>query len=249
MIGVLRWICELGRLDLLVAVSLMSRYLAQAREGHLEQVFHIFAYLKQYSSSKLDFDDNLPLVDESRFPECNWTEFYPGAHEAIPKDRPEERGRPLSMFCFVDADHAGCKQTRRSHTGVILFLNMAPVMWFSKRQKTVETSTFGSEIVALRIATELIEGMRYKLRMMGVPIDGACKVFCDNDSVVMNTTRPESPLRKKANSICYHKIRESIAAGWIKVTKEPSGSNIADLLTKLLGAPKLKILVLMCMWR
>jgi hypothetical protein len=249
LIGVLRWICELGRLDLLVAVSLMSRYLAQAREGQLEQVFHIFAYLKQFSSSKLVFDDGLPDVDESRFPECDWTEFYPDAKEVTPTDAPVTRGRPVSMYCFVDADHAGCKQTRRSHTGVILFLNRAPIMWFSKRQNTVETSTYGSEIVALRIAIEMIEGMRYKLRMMGVPIEGACKVFCDNDSVVKNTTRPESPLKKKATAICYHKARESIAAGWIKIAKEPGETNVADLLTKLVNGSTLKDLVQMCMWR
>jgi hypothetical protein len=122
-------------------------------------------------------------------------------------------------------------------------------MWFSKRQNTVETSTFGSEIVALRIAIELIEGLRYKLRMMGVPIDGYTRVFCDNDSVVKNTTRPESPLKKKANAICYHKARESMAAGWIRVTKEPGETNVADLLTKLLPGTRLDQLVPMCMWR
>ena len=235
LIGVLQWICELGRLDLLeVAVSLMSRYLAQARVGQLEQVYHIFAYLKQYSQSKLVFDDALPDVADVPFGDCDWTEFYPDAKEAILKDTPEERGRGILMYCFVDADHAGCKQTRRSHTGVIMHLNNAPILWFSKRQSTVETSTFRSEIVALRIAIELIEDLRYKLRMMGVPIHGACKVFCDNESAVQNTTWSESPLRKKANAICYHNAWESIAAGWIQIAKEPEETNVADLLTKLM---------------
>ena len=116
---------------------------------------------------------------------------------------------------------------------MVIYLNKAPILWFSKRQNTVETSTFGSEIVALRISVELVEGLRYKLRMMGVPIDGACKTFCDNDSVVKNTTRPESPLRKKANSISYHKIRESIAALWIALTKEPGGDCAYSLMPAL----------------
>ena len=249
LIGVLRWICELGRLDILVAVSLMSRYLAQARVGQLEQVFHIFAYLKQYSSSKLVFDDTLPYVDEGRFEECDWSEFYPDAAEAIPKDAPEARGKAVSMFCFCDDDHAGCKQTRKSHTGVIIFINRAPILWYSKRQNTVETSTFGSEIVALRIAIEMIKGLRYKLRMMGVPIEGACKMFCDNDSVVKNISRPESPLRKKSNSICYHKARESIAGGWVRLTKELGDTNVSDILTKLMAGPRLRKLTGMCMWR
>ena len=102
--------------------------------------------------------------------------------------------------------------------------------------------------MALRIAVELVEGLRYKLRMMGVPIDGACKTFCDNDSVVKNTTRPESPLRKKENSISYHKTRESIAGHWVALTKEPGDYSVADLLTKLVPGPRLKTLSAMCMW-
>jgi hypothetical protein len=85
------------------------------------------------------------------------------------------------MSCFIDAHHAGDRVTRRSHTGIIIFLNRAPIIWHSKQQNTVETSTFGSEFVAARIAVELIEGLRYKLCMFGVPIEGPTNVYCDND--------------------------------------------------------------------
>ena len=84
--------------------------------------------------------------------------------------------------------------------------------------------------------------------MMGVPIDGACDVFCDNEGVVKNTTRPESPVKKKHNSIAYHKARESIAAGTIRIAKEDGSTNVADLLTKLLRGSKLRELAGMCMW-
>ena len=57
------------------------------------------------------------------------------------------------------------------HTGVLIFVNRAPILWYSKRQNTVESSTFGSEFMAMRIAIEIIEGLWYKLRMMRVPID------------------------------------------------------------------------------
>ena len=56
LVGILRWICELGRLDIVMPVSLMSRYLAQARRGHLNQVLHLFAYLKHHGRSNLVFD-------------------------------------------------------------------------------------------------------------------------------------------------------------------------------------------------
>ncbi len=118
------------------------------------------------------FDDTEPVFDECRFQKCDWSEYYPGACEAIPPDAPEVRGQSVSMSCFVDADHAGCRVTRRSHTGVLIFVNRAPILWYSKRQNTVEASTFGSEFIAAKIAVEMVEGLRYKLRMMGVQVDG-----------------------------------------------------------------------------
>ena len=147
------------------------------------------------------------------------------------------------MHAFVDADHAGDRITCRSHTGIIIFLNSAPILWFSKRQNTVETSTFGSEFVALKICTEMIEGLRYKLRMFGILIDGPTSVYCDNQAVVLNTTMPESMLKKKHNSIAYHRVREAVAAGTIQITWEDTHTNLADMFTKLLRANILHDLV------
>jgi len=67
------------------------------------------------------------------------------------------------MTAFADANHAGNQVTRRSHSGILIYCNSAPIMWYSKVQATLETSTFGSEFVVLRIATELIEALCYKL--------------------------------------------------------------------------------------
>ena len=92
----------------------------------------------------------------------------------------------MSTHCFLDANHAGNKITRRSQTGILSFVNIAPIIAFSKRQNTVETSTFGSEFTALKNAVELIEVLQYKLRMFGVPIEGPTNVFCDNESVYKN---------------------------------------------------------------
>jgi hypothetical protein len=143
LIGELRWICELGRVGVLVAVSMLSRYVVAPREGHLQQVFHLFAYLKHHKQSKMVFDDTEPVFDETTFKVCDWSEFYPEAEEPVPPHMPKERGHGVVTSSFVDADHAGCKATWRSHTGVFVFVNKAPKLWYSKRQKTVETSTFG----------------------------------------------------------------------------------------------------------
>jgi hypothetical protein len=124
--------------------------------------------------------------------------------------------------------------TRRSQTGILIFINQAPIIWYSKKQNTVETSTFGSEFVAMRIAVELIEALRYKLQMFGIPIDGPTNVYCDNEVVTKNARLPESTLTKKHNSIAYHRTREAVAAETIRVTKEDGKTNLADVLTKLL---------------
>jgi hypothetical protein len=93
--------------------------------------------------------------------------------------------------------------------------------------------------VALRIATELIESLRYKLRMFGVPLDGPANVMRDNKSVVNNSTLPSSMLKKKHNAICYHRVREAVAAKVIRIAHIPTGQNLADMLTKPLGSCKL----------
>jgi hypothetical protein len=248
LMGVLRWCIELGRIDIMVEVGLLARFQANPREGHLDQLFHVFAYLKKYNRSSLVFDWTEPTLDESKFKDCDWKEYYPGAKEAIPPNMPKPRGKPVSTTCFVDADHAGCRLTRRSHSGIIIFVNRAPIIWFSKRQATVESSTFGSESVALRIAVDLIEALRYKLRMMGVPVEEATKVYSDNESVVKTTTRPESTLKKKHNAINYHRVREAQAAGHIQVAWIDGKQNLADVLTKVLVGEYRQYLLSRILW-
>ena len=128
------------------------------------------------------------------------------------------------------------------------YVNRAPILWYSKRQNTVETSTFGSEFVAARIAVEMVEGLRYKLRMMGVQVDRPTNVFRDNAAVVMNTTKPESTLKKKHNAIAYHRVREAQAAGVIRIAKEDGETNMADVLTKSLPGPRLRTMMSFILW-
>jgi hypothetical protein len=95
--------------------------------------------------------------------------------------------------------------TRRFQSGILLFVSRAPILWYSKRQNPVETSTFaGSKFVAMLIAVKLIEALQHKLRMFGVPIEGSTNVFCDNEVVMKNAIYPESTLKKKHNAIAYH---------------------------------------------
>jgi hypothetical protein len=92
LIGILRWIVELGCIDIIVPVSLLSRYLVSPRQGHLEQVYRIFAYLKQYNRPMLIFDDTEPKFHDSTFHSCDWSSIYPDAGEHIPENAPEGLG-------------------------------------------------------------------------------------------------------------------------------------------------------------
>jgi hypothetical protein len=76
--------------------------------------------------------------------------------------------------------------------------------------------------------------------MFGIPVDGPCNVYCDNNGVVVNTTHPESTVKKKHNAISYHRVREAVAAGTILIAKEDTRSYVAGLLTKSLPGPRLK---------
>ena len=232
LIGSANWVVTLGRFDIAYAVNNLARYSMNPRQGHFEAAVRLFGYLKSCPKGRLYVDPKPYTKDVATPTPYDWTEFYPEAAEDLPPDMPEPLGVPMTTTCYVDADHAHDTVTRRSVSGILLFLNGLPVKWYSKRQKTVETSSYGSELVAARIAVELIQELRYKLRMLGVPVDGPTTMYGDNMSVVLNTTVPSSQLKKKHNAIAYHRVREAIAAKMVLLHHIPSTENIADILTK-----------------
>ena len=124
-----------------------------------------------------------------------------------------------------------------------MFVNRAPVHWFSKLQPIVETSTFGAEFCAMKAGVKMMEALRHRLRMFSVPMDGPANAFCDNEAVHQNTVAPESALKKKHHSIAHHRCREAVAAGTIRVAKEGTLTNLADLFTKVLTADRRRFLL------
>ena len=150
---------------------------------------------------------------------------------------PVPRGRSVVTTAYVDASHAANKKTRRSHSGYIIFVNRAPIIWYSKRQQTVEASTFSSEYIALKTCIEAIQALRFKLRMFGVPMEEGdpTNIYCDNQSVVTNSSNVESMLNKKHNSIAFHYTRWNVAAGIISIAWISTKENLADPFTKRLS--------------
>ena len=161
----------------------MSSHLALPREGHLDQVLHIFAYLKKYHNTEMVFDPSDPVIDEEKFNKKDWTSSEFGhvqGKEVLPANMPQPRGLGFVMTAKVDADHAGDTVTRRSRTGFLVFLNSAPTYWMSKKQTSTETSTFGAKFTAMKQACEYVRGLRYKMRMLGIP--------CEEPTFTMATT-------------------------------------------------------------
>jgi hypothetical protein len=145
---------------------------------------------------------------------------------------PKPLGKEVILRLFCDSDFAGDSNSQRSRTGFFVFLNEAPIQWFSKKQIRVENSVFGAEFIAMKTVTRRYKGIRYKLRVMGIPINELTYIYGDNMSVIYNTSRPELTLRKKANSICYHYIRENEAADECRTGHISTHENCADIATK-----------------
>ena len=240
-IGMMRWAIEIGRVDINMEVSLLSSYQASPRLGHLDQLLHIVAFLKKKPKLTLYFDPTEPKIDESMFEGNDREQFlnhYRDAKEEIPKIMPKPRGRPVQITAFVDASHAPNKKDRRSYTGYVIFINRAPIIWYSKKQNTVESSAFSSEFIAMKTCVDSIIGLRFKLRMFGIPFHSPADVLCDNQAVVNNSSKLESKLNKKHSSVAYHATRWAVAAGIIRVGKIPGEENLADAFTKRLSVVK-----------
>ena len=233
LIGILRWIVELGRADITAEASLMASCLALPRQGHLDILYRIFAYLKAHHNAEMVFDPSEPDIDEDKFVKEDWkSSVYTNAKESVPKDAPEARGLGFKIRAFVDSDHAGDERTRRSRSGYMVFVNNAPIYWTSKKQGSIMTSSFGSEFIAMKECCEYLRGLRYKLRMMGIPCDYPSYIYGDNQSVLVNSSVPTSTLKKKSCSIAYHFVREGVAADEWRMTYISTHDNVADLLTK-----------------
>ena len=120
----------MGRLDVCFAVSSLSRFSASPRQNHLKLARHVIGYLKRHPNRRIVFHSNQLQVD----PELQQDNFHPefledyaDAEEDIPRDLPPAFGSELETSMFFDSDHAHDVKTRRSISGIILFVGRTPV--------------------------------------------------------------------------------------------------------------------------
>ena len=203
LIGILRCIVELGRVDICTEVSLLSSCLALPRSRHQEQVFRVFAYLKKHHNTEMVFNPSYPEINQNHFERQDWyhTVYGDSLTEYLPPNIPEPQGLAFALSAYVDSDRAGNTITRRSRT----------VYWMLNKQNSIETSSSGSEFCAMKVATEYTRGLRFKLRMMGIPCTEPAYICGGNQSVLANTTMPYSVLKKNSKYIAFYFVREGSA--------------------------------------
>ena len=155
MVGQLQWLINLGRFDIQAQVISTSRFRAALRQGHLERLKRIYAYVIRTKDYTIRFRVMQP--DYSYLPKQNfdWTRTVCGdLQEIIPQDIPDPSENTVTTTTTVDANLNHCLATRRSLTGCIHSVNHTPIDSYSKRQATVETATYGSEFVGSKTTTE-----------------------------------------------------------------------------------------------
>jgi len=200
---------------------------------------NILAYIVgiRITGKRIEWDRDPEIGKETEHLVDQMRPYYPDVKAENDPTWPPPRGKPVKITIFCDADHSSNIADRRSITGIIVMLNGTPYIWKSKRQTSVEASTFGAEICAARIAVEEAIGTINTLKSLGLPIDGPAEIYIDNHAVVQNTTIPGSSLRKKHLSIAYHIIREAQVADLVRIFHIRSEDNPSDILTKSTPCP------------
>ena len=127
-IGILSWIVELGRVEIMVEPSLMASCMEMLLCGHLERLFRIFSFVRNKHNTEMVLDPSDPEIYQTYFEQEEWyNTVYGDCSEDISPNASKCRGFGLNIQAYVDSDHANDSITRRSRTGFIVFLNIKPI--------------------------------------------------------------------------------------------------------------------------
>jgi hypothetical protein len=236
LIGAAQWLISLGRLDIATAVMTMSSFRVAPRKEHLDRMRRIYGYVAKMKHGAIRFRVETPDYSDIQLPDNDWARtVYGNVIEEIPHDAPRPLGPEVIMTTYVDANLCHDMITGRAVTGIIHLLNQTPIDFYTKKQGTVETATYGSEFVAARTATEQIIDLRLSLRYLGVRVRDGTYLFGDNRTVVDSSMGIASRLHKRHIILSYHRVREAIAAGILYFIHLPGALNPADILSKAWG--------------
>ena len=154
--------------------------------------------------------------------------------EELDEDFHEARGPERQSSIFFDSDHDHGVWTRRSCTGLIVYVGRTPVVWFAKRQTSIQSLTYGEEFMAGRTAYEEAIAMKYMLHCLCCKLNGRTLLPGDNLGMLQSSSWADSCLKKKHVSLSYHKMHECVSTGIINPCKVDTKYNTSDFLTKSL---------------
>jgi hypothetical protein len=200
----------------------------------------MYGYLKKFASAAIRvrlLEPDLGGLPDQDFDWCH--SVYGKVEELLPKDAPKPLGKTVTTITYTDVNLYHDMLTGRSVTGILHLCDQTLIDWYSKRQATVATATFGSEFTAARIAVDQIINLRTTLRYLGVPVHHKCYMFGDNQAVVMNSSIPHSSLNKRHNALSYHQVREMIAAKILGYNWIDGKLNPTDIVSKHWAYPQI----------
>lgn len=142
------------------------------------------------------------------------------------------------LMAYSDADYGSCLNTRKSVSGVILILNNGPIIWFSRKQGVVATSTTDAEYIAAYDATREIVWTRRILEELGLRQSESTVLYCDNAAAEQLIKNPVFHRRTKHIDVKFHYTRDIMKQGHLTVKHIPSNEQLADILTKPLSRDK-----------
>jgi Reverse transcriptase (RNA-dependent DNA polymerase) len=236
LIGSLQWAVSIGRFDIHTAVMTLSGFRVAPRRGHLDRAKRVCGYLAKMKHAAIRIRTDEPDYSDIPKFEYDWCQtIYGNVKECKPHDAPKPLGKFVTLTHYVDANLMHDVSTGRSVTGILHLINKTPIDWFSKKQATVETATYGSEFVAARTCVEQIVDLRTTLYYLGVPVRDMSYMFGDNKSVVDSSTQIHAKLHKRHTMLSFHRVREAVASGMVNFVFINGDINPADILSKHWG--------------
>jgi len=241
---------SLGCLNMAAAIMTKPNQVTY-RTRHLDRLKGIYGYVSETRHDAVRFRTEVMDYAYFQIDDNNWTKLkHADVMEEVPKDTPIplEPDKVMAMYHHANLYHN--MTTGRAVTGILHLLNQTPVDFYTKKQATVETATYGSEFVAGRTATEQIIDLRLSLRYLGVHIIGGTYMFGDNRTVVDSSMSIASRLHKRHIILSYHRVREAIAAGVLYFIHLPGALNPADILSKAWGYQQVWIMLkVLLLWK
>jgi hypothetical protein len=167
--------------DICWEVSLLSSNLALPYEGHMDAVFHVFGHLDRHQNAKMVFDSLTPC--------SKWISPIARIGQLLSLDLflAKKCRTTCPKYVYLDSQCDPLLLMRiklltsslvaLALAGFLVYLKDAPIYWTSKKQISVEMSSFGSECTAMKQCTKCVRGLRYKLKMMGIPSEGPTYVL------------------------------------------------------------------------